>query len=63
MNNTELYSMDPVRERFRNKLQRLIVTDDMEEIAALARGLTNIVDGIRPRNKPRMPVKKLVSFN
>ncbi len=58
MNNTELYSMDPVRERFRNKLQRLIVTDDMEEIAALARGLTNIVDGIGPRNKPYMPGEK-----
>lgn len=50
--NIELFSMDPVRERFKNKLQRLAVTNDMEEIAHLARGLTSIVEGIRPRNKP-----------
>ena len=48
MNTFETCLMDPVCERFRNKLQQLTATDDMEEIAALARGLTRIIDDIRP---------------
>jgi hypothetical protein len=63
MNSVETCQMDPVRERFRNKLQRLTATDDLAEIAALARGLTCIIDDIRPQKKPHMPGETRISFN
>jgi len=63
MNTFETCLMDPVCERFRNKLQQLTATDDMEEIAALARGLTRIIDDIRPWKKPYMPVETRISLN
>ncbi|HEX9078263.1 MAG TPA: hypothetical protein VF795_01665 [Desulfuromonadaceae bacterium] len=63
MNDTERCAMDPVRERFRNKLQKFGASTDREEIAFLAMGLTRIVDGIRPTGTPRMAATGPASFS
>jgi hypothetical protein len=62
MNHVETYPVDPVRERFRLKLQLLAATDDREEIAVLGRRLARIVDEIGPQG-PHRPAGSRVVFS